>query len=178
MDDLTRLFLAARDGDRTALLHAIRSSQADVWRLTSHLVGRDDADDVTQDVFVRAWKALPAFRGDSSARTWILSITRRACADHVRRTVRRRRLVGRLEQRAAGSAGGGTSADPSDFHAVSAIVDQLPVDQREAFVLTQTIGCTYEEAAAACGVPIGTIRSRVARAREHLAETLRDAESA
>ena len=84
VDDLTRLFLAARDGDRTALLHAVRASQADVWRLASHLVGPDDADDVTQDTFVRAWQALPAFRGDSSARTWLLSIARRACADAVR----------------------------------------------------------------------------------------------
>lgn len=67
MDELTRLFLAARDGDRTALLHAVRVSQADVWRLVVHLVGPDEADDVTQDTYVRAWKALPAFRGDSSA---------------------------------------------------------------------------------------------------------------
>ena len=59
VDELTRLFLAARDGDRTALLHAIRTSQADVWRLAAHLVGPDDADDVTQDTFVRAWRALP-----------------------------------------------------------------------------------------------------------------------
>src|SRR5437870_7446894 len=80
VDELTRLFLSARDGDRTALLHAIRTSQADVWRLAYHLVGPDDADDVTQDAFVRAWKALPAFRGESSARTWLLAITRRACA--------------------------------------------------------------------------------------------------
>ncbi|MDQ1431878.1 MAG: polymerase sigma-70 factor, subfamily, partial [Actinomycetota bacterium] len=71
MDELTRLFLAARDGDRTALLHAVRASQADVWRLAVHLVGPDEADDVTQDTYVRAWKALPAFRGDSSARTWL-----------------------------------------------------------------------------------------------------------
>jgi len=92
VDELTRLFLAARDGDRTALFHAVRSSQADVWRLVVHLVGPNDADDVTQDTYVRAWKALPAFRGDSSARTWLLAIARRACADAVRRNVRRRRL--------------------------------------------------------------------------------------
>ena len=93
VDELTRLFLAARDGDRTALLQAIRASQADVWRLACHLVGPNEADDVTQDTFVRAWRALPAFRGDSSARTWLLAIARRACADAVRRTVRRRRLA-------------------------------------------------------------------------------------
>ena len=176
MDELTRLFLAARDGDRTALLHAIRSSQADVWRLAYHLVGADDADDVTQDTFIRAWKALPAFRGDSSARTWLLSITRRACADQVRRSVRRRRLASRLEHRAT-LPGTASAVDPSDAHAVSALVDELPDDQRAAFVLTQVIGCSYEEAAEACGVPIGTIRSRVARARAHLVDAVRRSET-
>src|SRR3954470_3828807 len=176
VDELTRLFLAARDGDRTALLHAIRTSQADVWRLASHLVGVDHADDVTQDVFVRAWKALPAFRGDSSARTWLLSITRRDCADQVRRTVRRRRLAPRPEQRAP-LPGTASTVDPSDAHAVSALVDELPDDQRAAFVLTQVIGCSYEDAAAACGVPIGTIRSRVARARAHLVDAVRRSET-
>jgi len=176
VDELTRLFLAARDGDRTALLHVIRTSQAEVWRLAHHLVGPDHADDVTQDAFVRAWKALPAFRGDSSARTWLLSITRRACADQVRRNVRGRRLAARLEHRASrpGTAG---AVDPSDAHAVSALVDQLPDDQRAAFVLTQVIGCSYAEAAEACGVPIGTIRSRVARAREHLVDAVRRADT-
>ncbi len=177
MDDLTRLFLAARDGDRTALLHAIRTSQADVWRLAYHLVGPDDADDVTQDAFVRAWKALPAFRGDASARTWLLSITRRACVDQVRRNVRRRRLAGRLEERSARFTGGGSTVDPSELHAVSALVDDLSTDQREAFVLTQIVGCSYAEAAATCGVPIGTIRSRVARAREELVDEVRRAET-
>jgi len=176
VDELTRLFLAARDGDRTSLLHAIRLGQPDVWRLAYHLVGADDADDVTQDTFVRAWKALPAFRGDSSARTWLLSITRRACADQVRRTVRRRRLAARLDQRAT-LPGAASTVDPSDAHAVSALVDELTDDQRAAFVLTQVIGCSYEDAAAACGVPIGTIRSRVARARAHLVDAVRRSET-
>jgi RNA polymerase sigma-70 factor (ECF subfamily) len=177
VDELTRLFLAARDGDRTALLHALRAGQADVWRLAYHLAGPDAADDVTQDAFVRAWRALPAFRGDSSARTWLLSITRRACADHVRRSVRRRRMQARLEHETSTRAGGGAVADPGDEHAVAALVDDLPDDQREAFVLTQIVGCSYQEAADACGVPIGTIRSRVARAREHLVEVVRRSET-
>ena len=176
MDELTRLFLAARDGDRTALLHAVRASQADVWRLAVHLVGPDDADDVTQDTFVRAWKALPAFRGDSSARTWLLAIARRACADSVRRNVRRRRLTRRAEAQASVASSGSTD-DHSGTQAVHALVDALPRDQRIAFVLTQVVGCSYAEAASVCGVPIGTIRSRVARAREQLLEDLRAAET-
>jgi RNA polymerase sigma-70 factor (ECF subfamily) len=57
------------------------------------------------------------------------------------------------------------------------LVDDLPEDRRSAFVLTQVIGCSYEEAAAVCGVPIGTIRSRVARAREQLTTALRESET-
>jgi RNA polymerase sigma-70 factor (ECF subfamily) len=177
VDELTRLFLAARDGDRTALLHAIRASQADVWRMAAHLVGPDDADDVTQDTFVRAWKALPAFRGDSSARTWLLTIARRACADSLRRTVRRRRLTRRVEEQADRASTGGATGDHARAHAVHALVDALPRGQRVAFVLTQVVGCSYAEAASVCGVPVGTIRSRVARAREQLVDDLRDTET-
>jgi RNA polymerase sigma-70 factor, ECF subfamily len=173
VDELTRLFLAARDGDRTALLHAVRASQADVWRLARHLVGPDDADDATQDAFVRAWRALPSFRGDSSARTWLLSIARRACADAVRRNVRDRRLA----ERVAGGSAARPNEDGAGAHAVGALVDELPHDQRVAFVLTQIVGCSYAEAAETCGVPVGTIRSRVARAREQLVETLRASET-
>ena len=177
VDELTRLFLAARDGDRSALLQAIRASQADVWRLASHLVGRDDADDVTQDAFVRAWRALPAYRGDASARTWLLAIARRACADHVRSQVRRRRLAGLAGMRDRGTPSRALAADPAGATAVQALVDALPDDRRSAFVLTQVLGCSYDEAAAVCGVPVGTIRSRVARAREQLAAALRASDS-
>lgn len=175
MDDLTRLFLAARDGDRTALFHAVRESQADVWRLAAHLVGRDDADDVTQDTFVRAWRALPAFRGDSSARTWLLAIARRACADAIRGRVRRRRLAERAAS--AASTIEPLADDPNDVYDVDALIAGLHRDQRDAFVLTQVVGCSYAEAASICGIPVGTIRSRVARARERLLEQLRRADT-
>ncbi len=177
MDDLTRLFVAARDGDRTALLRAVRESQADVWRLAAHLVGPDDADDVTQDTFVRAWRALPAFRADSSARTWLLAIARRACTDAVRRRIRQRRLASRAFEEASVSASSRAADHPTGVRDLLALVDTLEVKRRTAFVLTQIVGCSYEEAAAVCGVPVGTIRSRVARAREDLVALLRAAEA-
>jgi RNA polymerase sigma-70 factor (ECF subfamily) len=174
MDELTRLFLAARDGDRVALHAAIRASEGDVWRFTAHLVGRADADDVTQDTYLRAWRALPAFRGDSSARTWLLAIARRACADAVRRNVRRRRLA----ERAASEAAVAPSADQAPTGAeLDAVIATLDADQRTAFVLTQVLGYSYADAAEVCDVPIGTIRSRVARAREGLVAVLRAAEA-
>jgi RNA polymerase sigma-70 factor, ECF subfamily len=174
MDELTRLWLAARDGDDAALIQAIRSSQGDVYRLTVLLVGTEDAEDVTQDTFVRAWRALPAFRGDSTARTWLLAIARRACADAVRRSVRQRKVRARLELDHGRRDG---AEDASRVHALRALCDGLDRDQRVAFVLTQMVGCSYAEAAEICSVPIGTIRSRVARAREHLVTELDAAEA-
>ena len=178
MDELTRLFLAARDGDRTALLHAVRASQADVWRLARHLVGPDEADDVTQDTFVRAWKALPSFRGDSSARTWLLvdrpaRLRRRGAALGAPPADRRAgRAPGRGRRRSGRHRRSGRRARRSPT-----LIDELPRDQRAAFVLTQIVGCSYAEAAEACGVPVGHDPFAGGPRREHLVETLRASET-
>jgi RNA polymerase sigma-70 factor, ECF subfamily len=92
VDELTRLALAARDGDRDALRAFIVRSQVEVWRFVAHQVGTGDADDVTQDVYLRAWRALPAFRQEASARTWLLAIARRAGVDALRSRGRRQAL--------------------------------------------------------------------------------------
>jgi len=171
VDDLTRLFVAARDGDRLALCEAIRRAQPEVWRLCAHLVDRESADDLTQDAFVRAYRALPAYRAEASGRTWLLVIARRTCADELRRRTRRRRVEALLTAREG-------EPDRSGASALEALVAGLSAERREAFVLTQVLGCSYQEAADACDVPVGTIRSRVARARGDLLAALRDAESA
>jgi RNA polymerase sigma-70 factor, ECF subfamily len=176
MDELTRWLLAARDGDRLALAAAIRVSQAEVWRLAAHLVDHDAADDVTQDTYLRAWRALPRFRADSSGRTWLLAIARRACTDAVRRRSRDRRLTARLTS-AAGAGRFEAAADPARAQAIAGLVGALERTRRQAFVLTQVVGCSYAEAAEVCRVPVGTIRSRVARARADLLDHLRDADT-
>ncbi|MFI5047815.1 MAG: sigma-70 family RNA polymerase sigma factor [Acidimicrobiia bacterium] len=179
MDELTRLFVAARDGDRMALTEAIRASEADVWRFAAHLAGAAEADDVTQDTFLRAWRALPEFRAESSARTWLLSIARRACADAIRRNQRRRRIDDRARREMAAGAGARHSADAGLRVELDELLGELDHDQRAAFVLTQVLGCSYAETADVCGTRIGTVRSRVARARATLVERLRagDAEA-
>jgi RNA polymerase sigma-70 factor (ECF subfamily) len=173
MDRLTGLLVQARDGDRLALGAAIRLSQAEVWRVAAHLVGQNEADDVTQDVFLRAWRALPSFRAESSGRTWLLSIARRACADAVRRQSRWRRLTARLYSESVTTAPEGNGVD--ELHGLGDLITRLPPAQREAFVLTQITGCSYVETAELCGVEVGTIRSRVARARAELVDLLRAA---
>ena len=174
MDDLTRLALDAGDGDRQALASFVRASQAEVWRMCAHLVDRQSADDLTQEVYLRAVPALARFRGDSSARTWLLTITRRTCVDAIRRNVRQRRLAERL--RSHTSEDDVVVADPADEDAsdLDDLVAGLDHDRRMAFVMTQVMGLSYGEAAEICDVPIGTIRSRVSRARADLLDALGD----
>jgi RNA polymerase sigma-70 factor, ECF subfamily len=168
MDEPTRLALAARDGDRVALAAFVRSTQAEVWRFCAHLGDRDRADDVTQDVYLRVLRALPAFRAESGVRTWLLGIARRAVADDIRRQRRRRGLTERLSPKPP-------AADPAGEVATGALVAGLDDERRAAFVLTQLLGLSYAEAAEVCGCPVGTIRSRVARAREELAGGMEEA---
>jgi RNA polymerase sigma-70 factor, ECF subfamily len=164
-DPITRLALAARDGDPDAPAHLVRHTQAEVWRFTAALVDPGAADDLTQETYLRAFRALQAFEGRSSVRTWLLGIARRVCADHLRSVVRRRRLDARLAAQAYTDV---PHPDPAHRLGVHDLLDRLSVERRTAFVLTQVVGLSYAEAAAVEEVPIGTIRSRVARARDEL----------
>jgi len=166
MDDLTMLAFEARAGDRQAFTTFVRRTQADVWRLAAHLVDATAADDLTQETFERAVGALPRFEGRSSARTWLLSIARRVCMDELRRRTRGRAALRRLG--ASVGVDGELEPDGTDGVAVSQLVTGLEPDRRQAFVLTQVLGLSYAEAAEVCECPVGTIRSRVARAREDL----------
>jgi RNA polymerase sigma-70 factor (ECF subfamily) len=163
--------LAARDGDETAMTALVRTTQAEVWRFVAALVGREVADDLTQDTYLRAFRAMPDFAGRSTARTWLLGIARRACADHIRAVTRMRRL----DTRVAAEPQQTSVPDAAGLLAATDLLESLPDDRRSAFVLTQVLGLSYEETAEIEQVPVGTIRSRVARARTHLAEAVRQA---
>jgi RNA polymerase sigma-70 factor (ECF subfamily) len=164
------LAVAAADGDRVALAAFVRRTQPEVWRLCARLGDRVDADDLTQEVYLRAIPALARFRADATARTWLLQIARHVCADHVRRRSRGRALLSRLVQRAAPEDA--LEAPRTGEIELDEAVATLDDDRRAAFVLTQVVGLSYAEAAEVCEVPIGTIRSRVARARADLLEVL------
>ena len=169
MDEWTRLAYAARDGaDRHALESFVRATRDDVWRLCAHLGDRDRADDLTQDTYVRVIRSLPGFRGESPVRAWLFSIVRRVVADDIAGRQRRRRETWETAH----------LVGPSPDHQGSVALEQLLVcldpERRAAFVLTQVLGYSYADAAAACGVPIGTIRSRVGRARTVLIAMLGD----
>ena len=167
MDALTALALAARDGNRAALEELVRATQVEVWRLCAHLGDKASADDLTQETYERALRSLTGFRGDAAVRTWLFTIARRVCADHIRMRVRQRDLRERAERRARPPAG----SRPNEFIDVWLQVQDLREEYRAALVLTQVIGLSYEEAAEVCECPVGTIRSRVARGRAEIIDT-------
>ena len=153
---------AAREGDDVAVRELVRRTQPVIWRLCSVLGSSGEEDDLVQDTYLRAFRSLASFRGDAPFTAWLMSIARRVCADHVRQRVRERRLMGVLAQ----VADDGWVAAPGN--PTMELLDAIDPDRRDAFVLTQVAGLSYDEAAAALGCPVGTIRSRVARARTDL----------
>ncbi|MFF3861451.1 sigma-70 family RNA polymerase sigma factor [Streptomyces sp. NPDC002209] len=176
---VTRLALAARDGDPEKADRFVRALQRDVWRYVAFLSADPQAaDDLTQDVFLRAIPALRRFEGRSSARTWLLSIARRTVVDSIRHSAARPRLSDRDDwQTAAEQAQPCGVPGFEDGIALAELLAAVPAERREAFVLTQLLGLPYNEAAEAIGCPIGTVRSRVARARTSLIALLTDAET-
>jgi RNA polymerase sigma-70 factor (ECF subfamily) len=167
VDELTSLARAAGRGDHAALARLVSETQGDVWRLCAYLVDPASADDLAQDTYLRAIPALRKFRGDASVRAWLLAIARRACAAEISARSRDRRLAGRLAALPDGTLGQ-PPAEPGARAAADELLNALDPDRRAAFVLTQMLGCSYAEAAAVCGCPVGTIRSRIARARDDL----------
>jgi RNA polymerase sigma-70 factor (ECF subfamily) len=165
----TELALAAGRGDREALAEFVRATQHDLWRFLAHLSGADCADDLAQETYLRAITSLPRFTGQSSARTWLLAIARRVSIDHTRREMARPRISRRIDWVAAADrAAAHRRCGHEDIVELDLLLAGLCPQQREALVLTQVIGMSYAEAADVMGCQVGTIRSRVARAREEL----------
>ena len=164
--------LAARAGDADAVDHFVRALHRDVLRYVSHLCGDPQAvDDLAQDTFLRALGSLHRFEGRSSARAWVLSIARRAVVDGFRHAaVRPRRYDGADWQAAVERAQPRGVPGFEDGIALVDLLGALSDERREAFVLTQMLGLSYAEAAVVSGCPVGTVRSRVARARTALME--------
>ncbi|HEY6424559.1 MAG TPA: sigma-70 family RNA polymerase sigma factor [Pseudonocardiaceae bacterium] len=167
--EITELALSAGAGDRAALAAFIRATQRDVHRFLTHLCERGEAEDLTQETYLRAIRSLPRFASRSSARTWLLSIARRVAADQVRWTVARPRTtpVDDWDTLAAVSPAHRRSGCDEGV-LLRELVAGLEPDRRDAFVLTQMLDLSYAAAAQVCGCPVGTIRSRVARARDDL----------
>jgi len=163
MDHVTVLAMRAKTGDRVALNEFVAETLHDVLGVCRYLGRPSDPDDLAQETYTRALTSIHRFRGEGSARACLLSIARRVCADATRREIRNRRL----DEKLIADLIHKNHHDEAWFE-VDELLSVLDEERRTAFVLTQLVGLSYEEAAETVGCPIGTIRSRVARARQQL----------
>lgn len=173
---VTLLALAARDGDPAAVDQFVRALHRDVRRYVAYLsADPQSAEDLTQETFLRALGSLHRFEGRSSARTWLLSIARRTVVDSLRHKAARPKIADRDDWQAAAEQSQPRGVPGfEDGVALAELLAAIPAERREVFVLTQLMGLPYAEAALMLGCPIGTVRSRVARARSSLIDLLKD----
>ncbi|MGW3910352.1 sigma-70 family RNA polymerase sigma factor [Streptomyces sp. NPDC005070] len=178
-ESATAWALAARAGDPAAVERFVRALHRDVVRYVAHLSADPQAaEDLAQDTFLRALGSLHRFEGRSSARTWLLSIARRAVIDSLRYAAARPRSTGCADWQTAVEREQPLGLPGfDDGVALLELLAVLPDERREAFVLTQMMGLPYAEAALVSGCPVGTVRSRVARARATLIALLAEAEA-
>lgn len=170
VDALCRDLFLAQDGDHDAFTRFVRATADDVRRFCSWFTRPGgDLDDLVQETYLRAYRGMHGYRADSSARSWLLTISRRVCLDHAEKGSRERRRLGALRPFVRTSADVGSASD------LELLVARLPEHQRDAFVLVRLLGYCYDEAAEVLGCPRGTVQSRVARARLQLSSMVSNA---
>jgi RNA polymerase sigma-70 factor (ECF subfamily) len=159
-----RTLARAREGDLGAFEELVRQYQADVWRFAQHFTrDRALAEDVTQEAFLRAFRFLGSFRGDAKFTSWLFRIARNCAMDAIRsRTVH-------LEKDPPPPAGPTDPQARLELHTALAAVSE---DHREPFLLIEVFGLSYQEAADVLGVRVGTVKSRMHRARKAMMDAL------
>jgi RNA polymerase sigma-70 factor (ECF subfamily) len=172
-------------GDEDACARLVTDHQRMVYQLALHLLGdSQEALDLSQEVFLRVFRTLGQFRGQSTLRTWIYRIVVNQASNRQRWWRRRHRSQQvNLEEHARTN---GELPDVRTFAQpdtqlqqqevagrVWSALDELPFDQRAAIVLREIDGLSYEEIATSLGVAVGTVKSRLARARQNLRAVLR-----
>jgi RNA polymerase sigma-70 factor (ECF subfamily) len=175
----------AQRGDKRAFELLVEKYQRKLARLLSRFI-RDPAEveDVTQEAFIKAYRALPAFRGDSAFYTWLYRIGINTAKNYLMAMGRRAPTSTEVEaEEAEGFEEGEQLRDintPESLllsneiaETVNSTIEQLPEELRTAIQLREIEGMSYEDIAQVMNCPIGTVRSRIFRAREAIAEQLR-----
>lgn len=168
----------ARQGDREAFTQLIVQYQVPLYNTALRMVGsREDAADITQETFLRAWEKIRTLR-DAPFKSWLFQIAVNLCYDHFRRG--RRYGVMPDEEQGGKIVGLGVAMpDPQEraeanerARIVRESIESLDHDMRVALVLRDINGMSYDEIAGVLGVPLGTVKSRIARARDQVQEHL------
>jgi len=180
---------AAAAGDEAAYEALVLRHQRALFALAfRHLGDREDAADAVQEVFLRAWRALPRFRGEAAFRTWLLGIAINVCRTRLGAAdARRRRATAPLSRRdpATGedvplplpdpAPGPEATARAGELRdALARALAALSPEHREVLLLREMSGLEYDEVAVAAGCALGTVKSRIARARAALRAALEE----
>lgn len=175
MKDQEKIIARARRGDADAFEQLVVAYRDQVFRLALRMCGSEaDADEVAQEAFLSAWKALPNFRGESQFSTWLYQLTTHAAIDLMRREKRQIAAADITEVNAADPAPSPQQqAEQSEQREIvrDAIL-QLAPEQREVVVLRFMEELSYEEIGAVLKLPPGTVKSRLNRAKAQLKEIL------
>ena len=178
--DLTDLVAAARDGDQQAFEELVRATYADTYTLAYRLTGdEEDARDVVQETYLRAWKGLKGFRGDAQFSTWLYRITANTAYTTVKR--RRRHRADALDAMLEEPVETRIEAQPEEsatqsaaLARLAAAVEQLPAKLRVLVVLKDVYGLSHEEIAEELGISVSAAKVRLHRGRKRLRDLLYD----
>ena len=166
----------AQQGDSEAFRQLVEAYQTQVYRLALRMCGADGADDVTQDAFVAAWRALPYFRSDCRFSTWLYRLTTNAAIDYLRREKRHRAAgdIAELELPDDAPTMQELSERAETQSRVRRALSCLSDEHRQVLLLRYMQELDYGEIAAALEVSEGTVKSRINRAKARLRELLSD----
>lgn len=162
-------------GSREAAFHALVDRyHRRIFAICFQVLGSGtDAEDATQETFVKLARGAGGFRGEAQLSTWLYRVARNVCTDRIRHDARRPATpVADPGDLAAAPAEPDTTAATDEQLAVSAALDTLDPLSRQLLVLVAIEGLTYAEAAVVADLAVGTVKSRVSRARARLAEVL------
>lgn len=169
------LIARARSGDESSFGEFVRRHMEAVHRWMVRAVGEEDADDLTQDVFLRAYRGLPRFRDQAPPRAWLAAIADNAIKNRYRSRSRFRRIFTNdsSSETLAEHVSGATSPEENarvqeSRETVLGALRQLPIEFRLPVVLRDLEEWSYEEIAISLELPIGTVKSRIARGRGQL----------
>jgi RNA polymerase sigma-70 factor (ECF subfamily) len=172
--DERRAVERAQQGEPDAFEELVRRYGQPVLSLCySSALNHGDAEDLAQDVFLAAWRGLRSFRGQSAFSTWLFALARNRCIDWSRRSLVRPRTT-ILDPEAAATS---YEVDPASARTTAAIFSasaELSLPLRQALLLRDVQGLSYEEISTLQGAPVGTIRSRIAAARIAVARAVSD----
>lgn len=156
----------ARDGDVEAFEGLVRRHAPLVYGLSLRLLGSaEDAQDATQDAFLRAWRSLPGFRGGSTFRTWIYRIAANRCLNQLERQPRTEPLPDVDVMTASGPGPERITQARAEIVELFRVMAMLTPEQRAVLVLRELEHCSHDEVAAILGISVGSVKSRLHRAR-------------